>query len=309
MEVIELVAHGEHARFIPALGCQCLEYQVGALQVISSTSQPNEIRLHPHRYGIPTLAPWPGRLDHARFSFGGREIKLAVNESNGHAIHGVVCDREFNIVKRGPGFFQAELKWPRESADLQAWPFPFTLRLQYEIGDGMRVGAVATNEGTGPMPFGFGLHPYFNLPLDPHGKRETTRLLLPAQNRRPLRADLIPDGSLAPVGGKYDLRRGDPIGDRIFDDAFCDVSPDSDGVRRARLIEASMRIALEVSADSNFDNWVIYAPSGRGVIAIEPYSCAPDAFNLTTRGVEAGMFEIAGGASWSGTIEFKIVSA
>jgi len=309
MEVVELAAHGEYARFVPALGCQCLEYRVGTLQMISSTSQLSEIRLHPHRYGIPVLAPWPGRIEHARFVFGGSEIKLAVNESNGHAIHGVVCDREFSLLRQGPGFFQAELKWPKESADLQAWPFLFTLRLSYEIGNGMRVNAVATNDGTVPMPFGFGLHPYINLPLDPQAKRESTRLLLPAQARRPLRADMVPDGSLAPVSGKYDLRHGDPIGDRTFDDAFCRLSPDPDGFRRARLIEPSVRIALQVSADSDFDDWVVYAPAGRGVIAIEPYSCAPDAFNLTTRGIEAGMVEIASGASWSGMIEFKIASA
>jgi aldose 1-epimerase len=310
MEVIELTAQNELARFAPVLGCQCLEYRVGALEVISSTSQPDEIRAHPHRFGIPVLAPWPGRIDHAHFAFGGREIALTVNEpARGHAIHGVVCDREFSVVKHGPYFFQAELKWPARSTDLQAWPFKFTLRLDYEIGDGMRIRATAINDGPAAMPFGFGLHPYFNLPLDRRATRGAARLMLPAQQRWLLRDDLIPDGSLTPVKGKYDLRGGDPVGDRSFDDAFCGVAADADGYRRGRLIQPTMKIALEVSADSSFDNWLIYAPPDRGVLAIEPYTCAPDAFNLASRGIDAGLIEIAPGAAWTGTIEFKIVAA
>ena len=191
----------------------------------------------------------------------------------------------------------------------RAAAFEFTLRLDYEIGNGMRIRASVINDGPAAMPFGFGLHPYFNLPLDRRARRQVTRLLLPAQKRWLLSDDLIPEGSVTGVDGKYDLRGGEPIGDRSFDDAFCAVTQDADGLRRGRLIEPTMKIALEVSADSSFDNWVIYAPPDRGVLAIEPYTCAPDAFNLASRGIDAGMIKIAPGAAWSGTIEFKLVAA
>jgi galactose mutarotase-like enzyme len=63
-----------------------------------------------------------------------------------------------------------------------------------------------------------------------------------------------------------------------------------------------------VRADSSFGDWVVYAPLDRPVVSIEPYSCAPDAFNLAGREHEtdAGVQELAPGASWQGEIEIRV---
>ncbi len=42
------------------------------------------------------------------------------------------------------------------------------------------------------------------------------------------------------------------------------------------------------------------------VVAIEPYTCAPDAFNLAARGVAAGMRELAPRDSFEAGFEIRL---
>ncbi|MGC1398225.1 MAG: hypothetical protein WA827_06730, partial [Candidatus Binatus sp.] len=58
-----------------------------------------------------------------------------------------------------------------------------------------------------------------------------------------------------------------------------------------------MKVAVEIRADAAFGDFVLYAPPDNPVVALEPYTCAPDAFNLAARGVAAGMRELAPGES------------
>jgi aldose 1-epimerase len=87
---------------------------------------------------------------------------------------------------------------------------------------------------------------------------------------------------------------------------FCAPQAGVSGAIGARMIDPRLRIAVEVSAGPDFRDWVIYAPSDRPVVAIEPYTCAPDAFNLASRGVDAGARTLAPGAQWRGAIEIRL---
>jgi galactose mutarotase-like enzyme len=47
---------------------------------------------------------------------------------------------------------------------LQAYPFQFLLRMEVRLAAGaLEIGTTVSNRSTAPMPFSFGLHPYFNL--------------------------------------------------------------------------------------------------------------------------------------------------
>lgn len=162
METIEIEAQNEAASFVPDLGCGCLRYQVGALELIWGAANPAALAKAPHSSGIPVLFPWPGRIDHGTFSWKGRAHTLPINEpTHDNAIHGLVCDRSFRVVRRGPYYFTAELESTSDASLSALWPYPFRLTLDYEIGNGLRLTATVANTGTQPMPFGFGLHPYF----------------------------------------------------------------------------------------------------------------------------------------------------
>ena len=308
MELITLEAQSEQAVIVPAAGCQCLSYRAGALDVVAGPASPDVWREHPHRGGIPILFPWPGRVAGARFTFEGREYRLPVNDPLGHSIHGFACERAFRVTRRGP-YFVTSILDSADYSDLNSiWPWPFALEIDYEVGNGLRLKARITNTGNSAMPFGFGAHPYFHAPLNPQGMRDAMMIQLDADARWPLDANMIPTGDTEPLAGKFDLRAPRPLGADTYDDVFrmAAISKDDASMPRARLIDPSLKIAVEVRADAAFGDFVVFAPPNNPVVALEPYTCAPDAFNLATRGVAAGMRELAPGQTFEAGFEIRL---
>jgi aldose 1-epimerase len=308
VEQITIEAQSERAILVPEAGCQCLSYRVGALDVIAGPADPTAWRAHPHRGGVPILFPWPGRIAGAQFTYRGEKYQMPVNDSHGNSIHGFACERAFKVLRRGPYFMTALLDSADDSSIGRIWPWPFQFEIDYEVGNGLRLKATVRNTGDAPMPFGFGAHPYFHAPLDPTGERAKMTLKLAAESHWPLDSRQIPMGSPEPLEGKLDLSQGQVIGDETYDDAFR-MAPYRKDEPRARLIDPAVRAAIEIRAEPIFGEFVVYVPPGESVVAVEPYTCAPDAFNLASRGTESGMLELWPGESWSGSFEIRIAAA
>ncbi|HYB89592.1 MAG TPA: aldose 1-epimerase [Candidatus Binataceae bacterium] len=308
MELVTIEAQAERAVIVPEAGCQCMSYRVGTLEVIAGPSTPEHLRNDPFASGIPILFPWPGRIARARFDFAGRAVTLPANEpARGHAIHGLAWNCAYRVIRRGPYYLRAELDSSASPELSRVWPYRFRLELDYEIGGGLRCRAAVRNTGDAVMPFGFGAHPYFHAPLDPRGTRQSLRLSVPAAvSRWPLDESLIPVRAPEALAGKYDLRAPRTLGDESYDDAFR-LGPGRDAQEPcARLIDPAARIAIELRADAPFGDLVVYAPAGRPVIALEPYTCAPDAFNLAARGIESGMRKLEPGESFEAGFEIRL---
>ena len=307
VNLITLEAQSERAVIVPDAGCQCLSYSVGALEIIAGPPSPDSWRAHPHRGGIPILFPWPGRIASARFNFKGRDYLLPVNEpAHGHAIHGFACERPFRVVRQGP-YYVTTILDSSEHPDLESiWPWPFVFEINYEVGNGLRLRARISNSGNSIMPFGFGAHPYFHAPLGPRGIRAAISLQLDANARWPLDASMIPSGQPVPLADKYDLRIPRPLDAETFDDAFQMSPAPNPSAPRARMIDPSLKLAVEMRADPVFRDFVLYAPANNPVVAIEPYTCAPDAFNLAARGIDSGARELAPGQTFEAGFEIRL---
>ena len=307
MELITLEAQSERAVIVPGAGCQCLSYRSGNVEVVAGPANPEAWREHPHRGGIPILFPWPGRVAGARFTFEGHEYHVPVNEpARGHSIHGFASERAFRVTRRGPYFVTAILDSSDYSDLGSIWPWPFALEIDYEVGNGLRLKARVTNTGNSVMPFGFGAHPYFHAPLNPAGKHDAMMVQIDADARWALDASLIPTGRTEPLAGKYDLREPRALGADTYDDVFRMAPMTQNDRPRARLIDPSSKVAVEVRADSVFGCFVVYAPPDNAVVALEPYTCVPDAFNLAARGVAAGMRELAPGQTFEAGFEIRL---
>jgi aldose 1-epimerase len=307
VRVVSIEAQSERALIVPELGCNCLGYRVSSLEVIAGPVGPDEWRAHPFSTGIPILFPWPGRIADARFEFAGRAYRVPVNEpARGHALHGLTWNRPFRVTRQAPYFVRAEID-SRIDAELgRHWPWPFTLELDYEVGGGLRIRATVRNTGDAPMPFGFGAHPYFHLPLGASGERGAMRLELAAESRWPLDARLIPTGGPERLAGKFALRGGRALGAETYDDAFHMEGAGDASRPRARLIDPALKLAIELRADPAFREFVVYAPADRRVIAVEPYTCGPDAFNLAARGIDSGARTLEPGESFAAGFEIKL---
>ena len=306
MEFITIEVQAESAVIVPEAGFQCRSYRVGPLDVVAGPKDPEADWIaHPFRSGIPILFPWPGRIADGRFSYGGREVQLPINDpSHNCAIHGLTYNRVFQVTRRGPYFVAARLD-SRIDADLtKLWPFPFVLDLDYEIGNGLRLHAAVENVGDGPMPFGIGAHPYFHAPLDPKGTRAAIEVEGDIDRHWQLDERLLPSGELATPEGRFDLRRPVKLGGDTLDEAY--TLDTKRGERAARMLDPQLKMALELRAAPIFRNLVVFAPPAPDVVALEPYTCGPNAFNLAARGFDAGMLELRPGARFETSFEIRL---
>ncbi|NJL26262.1 MAG: hypothetical protein HC902_14665 [Calothrix sp. SM1_5_4] len=127
---------------------------------------------------------------------------------------------------------------------------------------------------------GVGFHPYFTLdscPIDTWEASFPATKYLEFQN-------LVPTGRVLNVeGSPLDYREQKPIGANKFNFCFCDLEREADGSAVAMLRNSNR--AIKLTFDSAFNYLVVYsgeaipAPDTRKAFAIEPITCATDAFN------------------------------
>jgi aldose 1-epimerase len=306
VEFIAIEAQAERALIAPGWGFQCGSYRVGTLDVVAGPKDPDaDWKAHPFRSGIPILFPWPGRIADGRFTYRGRALEFPINDpSHNCAIHGLTYNRAFEVTRRGPYFVAARFDSRTDADFAKLWPFPFVLDLDYEIGNGLRLHAALENVGAGPMPFGIGAHPYFHAPLDPNGARAAIEVESDVDRHWQLDARLLPTGELAAPSGRLDLRRPITLGSDNLDDAY--TLNANRGECAARMIDRRLKMALELRAAPIFRNLVVFAPPSPDVVALEPYTCGPNAFNLAARGIDSGMLELAPGARFEASFEVRL---
>jgi len=308
VEFVTIEAQAERAVIAPAAGFQCRSYRIGSMDIVAGPKDPEvDWKAHPFRSGIPILFPWPGRIADGRFSYRGREIQLPINDpTHNCAIHGLIYNRVFQITRRGPYFVAGRLD-SRTDAELSAlWPFPFVLDLDYEIGNGLRFHAAVENVGDGPMPLGIGAHPYFHAPLDATGTRGAMQVQGDIERHWQLDERLLPSGALEAPVGRFDVRKPVTLGGDIFDDAYS-LDPNR-SERAARMIDPQLKMALELRAAPIFRNLVVFAPPSPDVVALEPYTCGPNAFNLAAKGVDTGMLELQPGSRFEADFELRLTA-
>ena len=166
--------------------------------------------------------------------------------------------------------------------------------------DGLTVTHRVANVGPDAAPFGVGAHPYLRV-----GAHPVTDLTITVTGRQYTRVDqqMIPVATESVDGTSNDLRGGVALADLDANVAITGFDV-TDGIVEHRL-DAPDGTALVVWADEAFGWAQIYSPPNfpgpgkpdqRRAIAIEPMTCAVDAFNSG-----AGLRWLAPGETWSGS--------
>ena len=235
------------------------------------------------------LLPWPNRLRDARYVFAGAGHRTPISEpERGSALHGLVLWSNWRPLRHSSeDVVLGYMLHPQPG-------YPFTLELEvgYRLtADGLEVSLRAANRGPTEAPFGAGFHPCVAL----GGTRlADAELELPAGTRVPVDERLLPTGARVLVEGtEYDFRRRRPLGRLALDTCFSDLERDADGLARATLVAGKGGRAVTLWMDAHF-RYVHVFTSAAGV-AVEPMTCAPDAFNSGD-----GLLALAPGASFAG---------
>jgi aldose 1-epimerase len=224
------------------------------------------------------LIPWPNRVEDGAYEFAGVEHQLPLAEPAArNAIHGLVRWAAWSTAEREADRVVLECTLHPQPG----YPFSLALGIEYALSDeGLRVTTSATNVGPEACPYGSGQHPYLTL-----GTEKVDTLDLRAPGRTVLHADDrgIPM-TVSPVEGtEYDFRKPKQIGATKLDHAFTDLERDDDGLARVELRDPYSGHALILWLGESYRYVQVFTGDplpevDRRSIAVEPMTCAPNAF-------------------------------
>jgi aldose 1-epimerase len=266
-EQVEL-AFGEQRAVAVGVGAGLRTYSVGGRPVIDGYDAGE---LCPSGRG-QLLVPWPNRIEDGRYEFDGRSFQLPLDEpEHRNAIHGLVRWSHWSIADRTADSVAFEhVLYPQPG-----YPFALELRVEYSLSEqGLSVRTEATNSGSDSAPYGAGSHPYLAVQqelVDDVELRVPAATVLLADERG------IPVGSGSVTDEGLDFRDSRAVGSIKLDHCFTELEREGDG--RARVAVGTTTLW----ADESYPYLMIFTGDGlpdveRRSIAVEPMTCAPNAF-------------------------------
>jgi aldose 1-epimerase len=266
-EQVEL-AFGEQRAVVVSVGAGLRTYSVGEPPILDGYGADE---LCPSGRG-QLLAPWPNRIEDGRYELDGRWHQLPLDEpERRNAIHGLTRWSHWSVAERTADRVAFEhVLYPRPG-----YPFSLTLRVEYSLShEGLTVRTEATNVGADAAPYGVGSHPY--LAVD-HELVDDVELRVPAATVLVANARGIPIGSAHVADEGLDFRAPRAIGPLELDHCFTDLERDGDG--RARVEVGTTTLW----ADESYPYLMVFTGDGlpdveRRSVAVEPMTCAPNAF-------------------------------
>lgn len=240
------------------------------------------------------LVPWPNRIAGGRYQHGGVEHQLDLSEpALGNAIHGLARWARWSAIDETEDSVELAYDLP----PTPGYPFALQLAVRWTVSAaGLRAEHRASNIGDAPAPFGLGIHPYLDL-----AGAVLADVVLQVPGRQHLAVDdaLIPTGSHPVDGSPLDLRGGTKVGDLALNTAYTDLQRDSDGLARV-LVRTPSGTETTVWMDGAFDYVQLFGcpdfNGGSDALAVEPMTCAPNAFNSGD-----GLVVLEPGERWQGS--------
>jgi len=254
------------------------------------------------------LWPLPNRVRDKHYTYQGKEYSLAdLHRGDAALVHGLVMDRPWHyeqpVVGADSAAVTTYIEIDPSSPFYAGYPFDSRLSLTYTLTrTGVTCSYHVQNKGTGALPFGFALHPYFSLPS------AETFLSLPARTLMEADAALLPTGRLLDVTGvmyaMFDLRQPVPVGCLNLDHVYTDLQA------QAVIDYRQHAIQLAISASDDFTHAVVYAPPKSTSFCVEHQTCSTDAINFNNQSPErkkmAHLLEVEPGASYTGSIHYTL---
>ncbi|MFM8448778.1 MAG: aldose 1-epimerase, partial [Haliscomenobacter sp.] len=204
----------------------------------------------------------------------GTDYQFPVNEPISQtALHGFGQDKPMQAYdfKIGEHAASADCKY-KDGGEEAYYPFPFTFSIHFKLTAGaLDIEMRFRNDGDLDLPVGLGWHPYFTLA----SRIDEMSMQMPY-------TELVGvDDRMIPTGKKYpydDFAAGKRIGATVLDNCF--AIPASEGTFSILLEGPEGKMEYWQETGVGKCTFVqVFTPPDRQAIALEPMTCAPDAFN------------------------------
>ena len=265
---------GNQEAVIAEVGASLRVYRVGGVDVVRPY---DEAELTPAFSGM-VLAPWPNRLGNGLYKYEGVVHQVAVSEPGRMtALHGLVTHVRWATA--GPSDDESSIELEHTIVPTDGYPWPLRLVVGYALtAEGLRVTLTATNAGDTTAPYGAGAHPWLST-----GGADVDACTLRIDAERHVTVDnrLLPTGT-EPVTNGWDLRGPTTLAGHVYDDAWTGLVRDGDGLSWA-LLGRPDGSTVAMWTDGAARAWQVCTGDevetiGRTAVAVEPMTCAADAF-------------------------------
>ncbi|MCA9012469.1 MAG: aldose 1-epimerase [Planctomycetaceae bacterium] len=319
MNIVEISnAQGSHAKIAVDLGFNCFSFtahtESGAVVDVLSAADNFEAGGSPaSRSGIPLLFPYPNRIKGGRYSWRGTQYQMAPHQvpfdSMGNAIHGFCSDRPWRVVAQSDSSVTAVFRTSVDAPDrLALWPADAEITVTYELsGSCLRSHIRVYNPSQESLPWGFGTHAYFRLPLSRATRAEECKIYAPASHIWELE-QCLPTGRIQTPPAGSDLAASPLFGSLKLDDVYTKVAG-THGTVTCRITDPGAGLLVEQRFPEKFREIVAFTPPWTAAVCLEPYTCVTNAINLQQQNIDTGLQILPPGESWSGTIEIEVLSA
>lgn len=215
------------------------------------------------------LFPFVGRLINGEYENNGQQHRMNSFYMNGHAIHGIIADKPFDVeeIYAGQAWAGVTLKYAYRGDD-PGYPFKFDCVVTYELHARSRLlvrTKIINNEGTA-LPITDGWHPYFKL----KGAVDEWNLQIPADKKVLLGKTLTPTGEMVEDNKFND---GASLAGEVLDDCFL-LLPG----RKVNLTDGDGNM-ISIAPGQDYPYLQVYTPEDRKSIAIENVSGVANSFN------------------------------
>jgi aldose 1-epimerase len=248
------------------------------------------------------LVPFPSRIKNASYRFNGETHALEANDKEGpNAIHGFLRGANWQHEQLSPS--TVKFAYRLKENEFKGYPFALEVELTYRLDRfGLTTEFSIHNSGSKTAPVGIGFHPYF---LADASKIDEAHAKIPATRYLEFQ-NLVPTGKiLSTEGSPLDFQKSRVIGQTKFNQCFTELTRDSQGLAWAELTNPRTGFQVKVWMDESFPFLVVYSgdaigdADARRSLAIEPMTCATDAFNHEND-AEWGLVKLEPGARFGG---------
>jgi aldose 1-epimerase len=269
---------GEVATIMPNLGATVMELVLRSgnrlFSILEAPASLIEIIENKHFHGVK-LIPFPGRIPQGKYTVAGKTYLLKRNAGDGaSAIHGFVWNKPFRIVRTSVTNRRARviLEYVHKG-DTKGYPFKFSVRLTYTLAAGsFSCATIIRNLDRRAIPTGDGWHPYFKT----SGKVTRLNLVLPPHTFVELSDLRVPTGRFVRQTKTTTIPMSQKKLDAVFD------LGERRRVVTTKLTDPRNKIELRIWQEAGKGKYrylVLYRPETRTSVAVEPWTCAPNAVN------------------------------
>ncbi len=263
--------NGDSIQVLPFAGAAIHELTLDGVTVVNGSPDLEEFTQNAKSFPGAQLCPFAGRIANGKYRYGGRKYSLPYNDPAGeNAIHGLVHDKQFYMTDSRIHTDSAWISFSYTFPGQKGYPFHFQLENKFLLErNSLTIETTVRNLDDEHIPMGHGWHAYFTLNKD----IKNLSLKLPTSKMYELDKFMIPSGKWQKLSESTT-----PLGDLHLDDCF--VLPDGEGVVKTLLYDDTHEIEVwQEQGLEGYNYLVIYTPSDRKSVAIEPMTNAPDSFN------------------------------